>query len=299
MSWSACVAVTCSSPVRTDTGQCTRRSRSPNRNGRIWSSSPPEPWWCERFWPTRPSGCGTGTRAEKVSGSGTVGMAGNDTDCGLPPERTEGSAHGEDRGSEGTPAPARAAADHLQGPRLVSGEGGRGGAVPRGELGVGSRQQREAGLLDSRAGRDRGDPPGRLSLPQQGVAQSRDDGRCDPGPDDSRPQPDDEQRGPDHQGVGPTEQHADAGQQQAEEERPDVGRGHAPARLQPAPGGGGHGRSKPVRGPAPVAVGVGTDDSTLSTTLAAETSFIHSSGRTVTRWSRAACATALTSSGVT
>ncbi len=91
-------------------------------------------------------------------------------------------------------------------------------------------------------------------------------------------------------------------QQHTEPQGPDVGRRDAPPtheavwrEVRVA-----HGRSKPVRAdPATAADGVGTEVRTASTTLAAETSFIHSSGRTVTRWSRQACATALTSSGVT
>jgi hypothetical protein len=36
---SACVLVTCRLPLRSDTRHCTRRSRSPGRNGRMLSNS--------------------------------------------------------------------------------------------------------------------------------------------------------------------------------------------------------------------------------------------------------------------
>lgn len=121
------------------------------------------------------------------------------------------------------------------------------------------------------------------------------------------PECDQQEGATEHDGVRAAQDQPQRDQQQPQDQGTDVGRRDPPATdealtLRPdrvvLPLA--HGRSNPVRvGAATVAAGVGTEDSTAVTTLAADTSFIHSSGRTVTRWSRQAWATALTSSGVT
>ena len=62
---------TCSWPVRNETGQCTRRSRSPNRNGRIWRTRHRRPG-AARSGPTSPLGCGTGALLSKAAGCGST-----------------------------------------------------------------------------------------------------------------------------------------------------------------------------------------------------------------------------------
>ena len=59
-------------PVRSDTGQWIRRSRSPTWNGRSRSNSLPLPGRCERYAPTSPSGCGIGAVGVKTAGNGNV-----------------------------------------------------------------------------------------------------------------------------------------------------------------------------------------------------------------------------------
>ena len=61
-SCSARVVITCSSPVRSETGQLIRLSRSPVAKRRIPSNSVPLPIRRDRCRPTRPSGCGTSAR---------------------------------------------------------------------------------------------------------------------------------------------------------------------------------------------------------------------------------------------
>ena len=57
-SWSAYVVVTCRAPVRSETGQWMRRSRSPVRNGRISASSVPPPTRALAVLPDEADGVG-------------------------------------------------------------------------------------------------------------------------------------------------------------------------------------------------------------------------------------------------
>ena len=72
VSRSAHVAVTWSSPVRDDTFQLIRRSRSPVRNGRTSAGSEPPPCWLARCSPTWPAGRGTASAASNSAVSGSV-----------------------------------------------------------------------------------------------------------------------------------------------------------------------------------------------------------------------------------
>ena len=73
-SWSAQVDVTCRVPVRSDTGQWMRLSRSPTWNGRMVANSLPSPRRADRLSPTRPTGCGVGAARSKTAGSGRVAL---------------------------------------------------------------------------------------------------------------------------------------------------------------------------------------------------------------------------------
>ena len=64
--------MTCRAPVRSETGQWMRRSRSPVRNGRISASSVPPPIRVLRCWPTRPTGWGRAALDVNDPGVGTV-----------------------------------------------------------------------------------------------------------------------------------------------------------------------------------------------------------------------------------
>ena len=68
-SWSAYVVVTWRVPVRSDTGQWMRRSRSPVRKARISASSVPPPTRAPRCWPDEPDRVRqTGPRGEAARG---------------------------------------------------------------------------------------------------------------------------------------------------------------------------------------------------------------------------------------
>ncbi len=64
--------MTCRVPVRSDTGQWIRRSRSPTWNGRSRSNSLPLPGRAERYAPMSPSGWGIAAVGVNTAGNGSV-----------------------------------------------------------------------------------------------------------------------------------------------------------------------------------------------------------------------------------
>ncbi len=72
MSSSPRVLTTCRDPVRSETRQFSRRSRSPDWKGRIAENSVPSPGRRERWAPTRPSGCGASARESNGARTGST-----------------------------------------------------------------------------------------------------------------------------------------------------------------------------------------------------------------------------------
>ena len=130
-SCSARVVMTCSSPVRSDTGQVIRLSRSPVAKCRIPSNSVPEPSRRDRCRPTRPSGCGTSARLSygAVCGSTVSPLLGQVDGPPAPPGPRTGQ--GDPLGAHAAAAPAARA--EVDGRQAVGDQRPRGAVGRRGD----------------------------------------------------------------------------------------------------------------------------------------------------------------------